>query len=147
VHWNLIALVVVLGTFTAALFYMLYRINQLRGSGTSALLRELPADDGRAWRHGVVRYDDNAMEYFRLRSMRPGPDRSVLRQIVVSKGRRGPTPSEADVMDDDTVILELSDRDGTFELALDGGAVTAFQSWLESRPSQRAERTGRERRR
>jgi hypothetical protein len=50
-------------------------------------------------------------------------------------------------MDNSTVILELSDREGAFELALDCGAVTAFQSWLESRPSQRAERTGRERRR
>jgi hypothetical protein len=146
VHWNLIALAVLV-LVTLAVFYTAYRINQLRGSGTSALLRELPADDGRAWRHGVVRYDDNAMEYFRLRSLRPGPNRLVLRQVVVTRGRRSPTPSEADVMDNSTVILELSDREGAFELALDCGAVTAFQSWLESRPSQRAERTGRERRR
>lgn len=145
-HWNLIALAVLV-LVTVAMLYTLYRINQLRGSGTSALLRELPADDGRAWRHGVVRYDDNAMEYFRLRSLRAGPDKLVLRQAVVSKGRRGPTPSESDVMDDNMVVLELADSDGSFELALDGGAVTAFQSWLESRPSQRAERTGRERRR
>jgi hypothetical protein len=146
VHWNLIALAVLV-VITLGVFYTVYRINQLRGSGTSALLRELPADDGRAWRHGVVRYDDNAMEYFRLRSLRPGPNRLVLRQVVATQGRRSPTPSEADVMDSSMVILELADRDGSFELAMDCGAVTAFQSWLESRPSQRAERTGRERRR
>jgi hypothetical protein len=146
VHWNLIALAVV-ATITIAVFYMVYRINQLRGSGTSALLRELPADDGRAWRHGVVRYDDNALEYFRLRSMRPGPQRSVLRQSVVNRGRRNPSAAEAELLDDSMVILELADRGGAFELALDSGAVTAFQSWLESRPSQRAERTHRERRR
>lgn len=145
-HWNLIALVVV-AVITLAVFYLVYRINQLRGSGTSALLRVLPADDGRAWRHGVVRYDDNAMEYFRLRSMRGGPARLVLRQSVVTRGRRAPTPAEGDVLGDGMVILELADRGGAFELALDAGAVTAFQSWLESRPSQRAERSNRERRR
>jgi hypothetical protein len=146
VHWNLIALVVV-AVVTVAVFYLVYRITQLRGSGTSALLRVLPAEDGRAWRHGVVRYDDNAMEYFRLRSMRGGPARSVLRQSVVTRGRRTPTPAEGDVLGDGMVVLELADRGGAFELALDAGAVTAFQSWLESRPSQRAERSHRERRR
>lgn len=145
-HWNLIALAVV-ALIAMAMFYMFYRINQLRGAGTSALLRELPADDGRAWRHGVVRYDDNAVEYFRLRSWRPGPQRLVLRQGVVTRGRRNPTPAEADVLGDGMVVLELADSGGAFELALDSGAVTAFQSWLESRPSQRAERPHRERRR
>lgn len=145
-HWNLIALAVV-AVIVMSMFYTFYRINQLRGSGTSALLRELPADDGRAWRHGVVRYDDNAVEYFRLRSLRPGPQRLVLRQAVVTRGRRNPTPAEVDVLGDGMVVLELADRGGAFELALDSGAVTAFQSWLESRPSQRAERSHRERRR
>lgn len=145
-HWKLIALAVV-AVIAMAMFYMFYRINQLRGSGTSALLRELPADDGRAWRHGVVRYDDNAVEYFRLRSLRPGCQRLVLRQAVVTRGRRSPTAAEADFLDEGMVVLELADRGGAFELALDSGAVTAFQSWLESRPSQRAERQHRERRR
>lgn len=141
--WNLAALAVIVLVLVFVL-YMLYRINALRGSGTSALLRELPADDGRAWRHGVVRYDDNALEYFRLRRVLPGPQRLVLRQSVTVSGRRSPTAAEADVLDGDMVILELADHDGEFELALDSGGVTAFQSWLESRPSQRAERRRRD---
>ncbi|PXW29905.1 DUF2550 domain-containing protein [Nocardia sp. 348MFTsu5.1] len=141
--WSLIALTVIVLVVAFAL-YMLYRINELRGSGTSALLRELPADDGRAWRHGVVRYDDNALEYFRLRRVLPGPQRLVLRQVVTVSGRRSPTACEADFLDDSIVILELADRDGEFELALDSGGVTAFQSWLESRPSQRAQRRYRD---
>jgi Protein of unknown function (DUF2550) len=143
VDWNLVALAVVVLIIVFVL-YMLYRINELRGSGTSALLRELPADDGRAWRHGVVRYDDNALEYFRLRRVLPGPQRLVLRQAVTVSGRRSPTASEADFLDENMVILELADRGGDFELALDSGGVTAFQSWLESRPSLRAERRRRD---
>ena len=50
-------------------------------------------------------------------------------------------------MTDEIVILELrdsatdkSDRRRGYELALDRGALTAFLSWLESRPSPRARR-------
>jgi hypothetical protein len=47
-------------------------------------------------------------------------------------------------MTDEIVVLELRDttqdtRSG-YELALDKGALTAFLSWLESRPSPRARR-------
>jgi hypothetical protein len=47
-------------------------------------------------------------------------------------------------MTDEIVVLEL--RDATpdrrlgYEMALDRGALTAFLSWLESRPSPRARR-------
>jgi hypothetical protein len=47
-------------------------------------------------------------------------------------------------MTDQIVVLELRDtspeRRQGYEVALDRGALTAFQSWLESRPSPRARR-------
>jgi hypothetical protein len=43
-------------------------------------------------------------------------------------------------MTDEIVILELRDADRGYEVALDRGALTAFTSWLESRPSPRARR-------
>ena len=47
-------------------------------------------------------------------------------------------------MIDDVVVLELQDVTGNpargYEMALDRGALTAFLSWLESRPSPRARR-------
>jgi hypothetical protein len=47
-------------------------------------------------------------------------------------------------MTDEIQILELRDttpdRRRSYEMALDRGALTAFLSWLESRPSPRARR-------
>ena len=47
-------------------------------------------------------------------------------------------------MTEETVILEINDLSGevrrSYELALDRGALTAFLSWVESRPSPRARR-------
>ncbi len=47
-------------------------------------------------------------------------------------------------MTDEIVVLELRDtspeRRRGYEIALDRGALTAFTSWVESRPSPRARR-------
>ncbi len=47
-------------------------------------------------------------------------------------------------MTDEIVVLELQDATGAqergYEMALDRGALTAFLSWVESRPSPRARR-------
>ena len=55
-----------------------------------------------------------------------------------------PRGDEFDIMTDQIVVLELRDttqeRRQGYELALDQGALTAFLSWLESRPSPRARR-------
>ena len=53
--------------------------------------------------------------------------------------RRAPRGDEFDIMTDATVVLELRDTGGRgYEIALDRGALTAFLSWVESRPSPRA---------
>ena len=47
-------------------------------------------------------------------------------------------------MTEQIVVLELrdttADRRSGYEMALDRGALTAFLSWVESRPSPRARR-------
>lgn len=58
--------------------------------------------------------------------------------------RAPPRGDEFDIMTEQIVILELRDvgpdRGRDYEIALDRGALTAFTSWLESRPSPRARR-------
>jgi hypothetical protein len=48
-------------------------------------------------------------------------------------------------MTEETVVLELRDTTGMqdrgYEMALDRGALTAFLSWVESRPSPRTRRS------
>lgn len=133
----LIILVVLLAVFVAA---FLYRLNILRRGGTAAIIRVTPAAGGSGWRHGVIRYGDNTLLFFKLSSLRPGPDHRMTRQGIEVVGRRQPRDNEFDIMSEEISILELTDDGREFEIALDRGALTAFSSWLESRPPGRSER-------
>ncbi|MEV0948304.1 DUF2550 domain-containing protein [Rhodococcus sp. NPDC049939] len=130
----LIILVVLATAFVAVL---LYRLAVMRRGGTAAILRAVPAAAGIGWRHGVIRYGESSLVFFKLSSLRPGPDSRIERQGVEVEGRRSPEGSEFDIMSDEIVILSVRDRERAYEIALDVGALTAFLSWVESRPSGR----------
>lgn len=120
-----------------------YRLSQLRRMGTPVLLRQIPAADDEGWRHGTVHYSDDALRYFRLTSLRPGPTRTLARQAIEITDRRRPFGTEADILEG-MIVLELAagadDQGGAYEVAMAPGAVTAFQSWLESRQNERSQR-------
>ena len=130
-------LVILLAVAVAAL---LYRVFTLRGGGTAAILRVMPQNDGAGWRHGIVRYGDNTLAFYKLSSLRPGPDVRLSRQGIDVRSRRKPEGSEFDIMTEDIVILDVIDRDDSYEIALDSGALMAFMSWVESRPDGRSQR-------
>ncbi|MCG5430684.1 DUF2550 domain-containing protein [Mycobacterium sp. MYCO198283] len=139
---------IVMAALTAVLFLavlaLLYRLWKLRQGGTAAILRDIPAVGGHGWRHGVVRYKGGEADFYRLSSVRLWPDRRLSRRGIEIVARRAPRGDEFDIMTAEIVVLELRDtapdaRRG-YELALDRGALTAFLSWLESRPSPRARR-------
>lgn len=135
----MVVLVVLLGVAVLALSYRLWKLRQ---GGTAGIMRDIPAAGGYGWRHGVIRYRGGEAAFYRLSSLRLWPDRRLSRQGVEMVARRAPRGDEFDIMTDEIVVLEL--RDATqdcgagYELALDQGALTAFLSWLESRPSPRA---------
>src|SRR5271156_4372507 len=135
------ALVVVLG---AAVLALSYRLWKLRQGGTAGIMRDIPAVGGHGWRHGVIRYRGGEAAFYRLSSVRWWPDRRLSRRGLEIVARRAPRGDEFDIMTDEIVVLELRDiiagRRSGYEIALDQGALTAFQSWLESRPSPRARR-------
>ena len=138
------ALVCVLLLAVVALSYRLWKLRQ---GGTAAILRDAPAVGGHGWRHGVIRYRGDEARFYRLSSLRWWPDRRLSRRGLEITGRRAPRGDEFDIMTEEIVILELGDaaadrpeRRRGYELALDRGALTAFLSWLESRPSPRARR-------
>lgn len=133
----LIILVVLLAALVAA---FLYRLLILRRGGTPALLRVLPSPGDSGWRHGVIRYGESMFVFFKLSSLRPGPDSRIDRQGIEVEGRRSPSGTEFDIMTDDIVILCVKDGASTYEIALDSGALTAFLSWVESRPDGRTRR-------
>ena len=138
----MVALVTVLILMVAALCYRLWK---LRGvGGTAAILRDVPADGGHGWRHGVMRYRGGEAQFYRLSSLRWWPDRTLSRRGLEIVSRRGPRGDESDIMSDEIVVLEVRDmgpdQGWGYEIALDRGALTAFTSWLESRPSPRTRR-------
>ncbi|GAB3021833.1 DUF2550 domain-containing protein [Mycobacterium bourgelatii] len=134
-------LVMVLGLAVLALSYRLWKLRQ---GGTAGIMRDIPAVGGHGWRHGVIRYRGGEAAFYRLSSLRLWPDRRLSRRGLEVVGRRGPRGDEYDIMTDEIVVLELrdttQDRRTGYEIALDRGALTAFQSWLESRPSPRSRR-------
>lgn len=137
----MVALTGVLLLVVVALCYRLWKLRQV--GGTAAILRDIPAVGGHGWRHGVLRYRGEEAGFYRLSSLRWWPDRRLSRRGVEVVSRRTPRGDEFDIMTDAIVILELRDsfeRTRGYEVALDRGALTAFTSWLESRPSPRARR-------
>jgi hypothetical protein len=137
----MVVLVALLGIAVAALSYRLWKLRQ---GGTAAIMRDIPAVGGHGWRHGVIRYRGGDAAFYRLSSVRLWPDRQLDSRGVEVVSRRPPRGDEFDIMTEEVVVLELrdttQDRRGGYEIALDRGAFTAFQSWLESRPSPRARR-------
>ena len=138
----MVALVGVLLFVVVALSYRLWKLRQV--GGTAAILRDVPAVGGHGWRHGVMRYRGGEAGFYRLSSLRWWPDRRLSRRGLEIVSRRSPRGDEFDIMTDEIVVLELRDtspeRRSGYEVALDRGALTAFLSWLESRPSPRARR-------
>lgn len=138
----MVALIGVLLLVVSALSYRLWKLRQV--GGTAAILRDFPAVGGHGWRHGVMRYRGGEAQFYRLSSFRWWPDRTLSRRGLEVVSRRSPRGDEFDIMTDEITVLEVRDTgsdDGQgYEIALDRGALTAFTSWLESRPSPRTRR-------
>jgi hypothetical protein len=140
----MVIMAVLVAALTLIVVALTYRLWKLRQGGTAAILRDIPAVGGHGWRHGVIRLRGGEAAFYRLSSLRWWPDRQLSRRGLEIVSRRAPRGDEYDIMTDLIVVLEL--RDSTpdcrrsYEMALDNGALTAFLSWLESRPSPRARR-------
>lgn len=140
----MLIMAVLVAVLLLAVVALCYRLWKLRQGGTAAILRDIPAVGGHGWRHGVIRYRGGDAGFYRLSSLRLWPDRRLSRRGLEIVSRRAPRGDEFDIMTAEIVVLELRDtgpdRRRGYEMALDRGALTAFLSWLESRPSPRSRR-------
>jgi len=138
-------MVALIGVLLLVVLALIIRLWNLGQGGTAAILRDVPAVGGHGWRHGVIRYRGDEAQFYRLSSLRLWPDRRLGRRGLEVISRRAPRGDEFDIMTEETVVLELRDTTGIqdrgYEMALDRGALTAFLSWVESRPSPRARRS------
>ncbi|WP_066165577.1 DUF2550 domain-containing protein [Gordonia hydrophobica] len=139
--WLIVA-VVIAGLLISA--GVMYRLVEVRRAGTPVLLRSLPAEADHGWRHGSVHYGEEALAYYRLSSLRPGPTVSMSRRRIEIVGRRSPVGTELEIMDPRDSIVELAigrtDKAARYELGMSPEVHTAFLSWIESRQPRRARR-------
>ncbi|WP_327095761.1 DUF2550 domain-containing protein [Nocardia vinacea] len=136
----MVLLIILVLTLVLLALASTYRLMMLRRGGTAAILRVLPARGGQGWRHGLIRYDEDRLVFYKLSSLKLGPDSTIRRQGIEIGDRRGPRGDEYDIMTDEIAVTAVSDNDGNYELALDRGSLAAFLSWVESRPSDRTRR-------
>ena len=120
---------------------ILWRFFYLRSQGYPVLLRSLPAEEARHWRHGVLVYSRTSARMYKLRSLRPESDLVLTRLGTTVVSRRDITDKERQIIEDYCHVMRISHRGKEYEIAIDEQGDNAFVSWLESAPSERWVRT------
>jgi len=114
------------------------RLRALRSGGVHAALRTRLDDTGKGWHLGVGRYQGDEFVWFRVLSLRPGPDRVISRSALEIADRRDPSGPELYSMPPSSRVLRFRETGAAeIELAMSPDALTGFLSWLESAPPGR----------
>ncbi|MGH3794916.1 MAG: DUF2550 domain-containing protein [Pseudonocardiaceae bacterium] len=113
------------------------RIRLARRGGIDVALRSRRGDGPRGWHLGVGRYRGDDFSWFRISSLRSGPDRVLDREQLEIVERRNPTLPESYAMPNGSVVLRCRTEVGELELAMRRDTLTGFLSWLESAPPGR----------
>lgn len=108
----------------------------LKQGGVNVALR-WRADEasGVGWHLGIGRYLGEEFAWYRVLSLRRGPDRVLNRDDLQIAERREPTKQEVYALPVGATVLRCESSDGpVIEIAMASGALTGFLSWLESAP-------------
>ena len=89
---------------------------------------------GRGWVLGVGRYSGDALEWFRVFSLAPGPKLVLRRSELEYVGRRDAAGAEAYSLYSGHIIVECLTPTGPLEVAMSPSALTGFLAWLEAAP-------------
>lgn len=121
---------------------VLRRLRLLRTGGVHVSLRTRLDDSGKGWHLGVGRYHGDEFAWFRVLSVRIGPDLVIHRSGLEIAERREPGGVELYKMPAGSqLILRCRASSGStphdVEIAMGAGALTGFLSWLESAPPGR----------
>ncbi|HKS43704.1 MAG TPA: DUF2550 domain-containing protein [Amycolatopsis sp.] len=133
-----IVLVLLLALVVLACWYGLRWVRMRRNGGVSVALRWDPDNVRAGWHLGMARYEGDVFAWYRVWSLRTGPDRVFERERLLVADRRDPAGTEAYAVPGDATVLRC-EAEGTepIEFAMGPGALTGFLSWLESSPPGR----------
>ena len=133
-----VVLVLLLGLVVLAAWYGLRWVRMRRAGGVSVALRWNPDNARAAWHLGIARYEAEIFAWYRVWSLRTGPDRVFDRETLMIADRRDPAGTEAYAVPADATVLRCeSEGHDPIEIAMGPGALTGFLSWLESAPPGR----------
>jgi len=119
-------------------WYSLRWVRMRRGGGVSVALRWRPDEARSSWHLGLGRYEGDEFVWFRVWSLRTGPDRVFQRASMEIADRRDPSGTEAYAVPEGSIVLRCeSATQEAIEIAMGPGALTGFLSWLESAPPGR----------
>ncbi|RJQ66901.1 DUF2550 family protein [Pseudonocardiaceae bacterium YIM PH 21723] len=125
----------VLSAATVSLCMVAFRrLRHIRKGGIEVALRVSPDHSIRGWHVGVGHYRGDEFAWYRIFSIRSGPDRLITRSEVEITGRREVTGPESYSVPSGARVLRCTSSLGEFELAMEDDALTGFLSWLESAP-------------
>lgn len=112
-----------------------------RGGGTFEVsLRTRTESPGRGWVLGLGRYAGDAIEVFRLFSLRMRPLRVLTRSGLEVVGQREPEGMEVYSLYAGHRVVEFSSDGRPVSLAMAPDAVTGLLAWLEAAPPGRRPR-------
>jgi hypothetical protein len=86
------------------------------------------------WRLGLIRFGDNALEWFALGGVSVRPKHRWLRQRLRLEAPVPLTGADSIPLLPDASKVPCTDGHGDFELALQGPDYTALRSWQEAAP-------------
>lgn len=105
-----------------------------RGGTFELSLRSAPHHGGRGWVLGLGRYDDDALEWFRIFSLWPAPKRRWRRSQLRLATERRPEGAESFSLYAGHVVSVVGTPAGEVEMAMSPAALTGLRSWLEAGP-------------
>jgi len=131
---GLLALALVL----VAVYLVVRRRLLARYGGTFDLSVRLRAHHpGRGWVLGVGRYNNDALEWFRIFSLSLRPAQTYRRSKLEVGSRRSAEGAEEYALYDDAIVVECRYADQPVELAMTESALTGLLAWLEAAPPGR----------
>jgi len=92
---------------------------------------------GRGWVLGVGRYNNDALEWFRIFSLSLRPAKTYRRNKLEVGQRRSAHGAEEYALYDDAIVVECRYADQAVELAMTESALTGLLAWLEAAPPGR----------
>jgi hypothetical protein len=135
----LIPLLALLGLFLLTLlcFFILVLRRALLSRALGAFdcsLRHETIRQRSGWTHGVARYEDDRLDWFRVFTVHWRPAESLSRLRLVILDSRKPEPADSYSVLPGWVVVRCAYGAVIVELAMSEGAYNGLAAWLESAP-------------